>query len=159
MSKKSKKSSPNTIVLNKKAKFDYFIEENYEAGLSLLGWEVKSLREAKVNLAESYIHMRDGEAWLTNCHISPLNTASTHVNTTPTRERKLLLHNRELSKLFGAANRDGYTIVPLALYWKKHLIKLDVGVAKGKKLHDKRATEKDKEWKRSKERILKDQNR
>ncbi|NVJ62132.1 MAG: SsrA-binding protein SmpB [Gammaproteobacteria bacterium] len=152
---KKKKVPDNVIVQNKKARHEYFIEETFEAGLVLEGWEVKSLRASKVNLSDSYVFLKDGEAWLLSCHISPLQTVSTHITANPTRYRKLLLHNRELAKLFGSQNRDGYTIVALKLYWKKNRVKLEVGLAKGKKLHDKRATEKEREWNRSKQRILK----
>lgn len=152
---KKKKVPDNVIVQNKKARHEYFIEETFEAGLVLEGWEVKSLRAGKVNLADSYIFLKDGEAWLLGCHISPLQTASTHITANPTRYRKLLLHNRELAKLFGSQNREGYTVVALRLYWKKNRVKLEIGLAKGKKLHDKRATEKEREWNRSKQRILK----
>jgi SsrA-binding protein len=152
---KKQKAPSNTIAQNKKARHDYFIEETFEAGIVLEGWEVKSLRAGKANLTDSYIHLKDGEAWLLGCHISPLQTASTHIDPNPTRYRKLLLHNRELGKLFGAQQKQGYTIVALKLYWKKNLVKLEVGMAKGKKLHDKRATEKEREWNRAKQRILK----
>lgn len=152
---KKKKQPGNVIAQNKKARHDYFIEDTMEAGLVLEGWEVKSLREGKANLSESYIHLKDGEAWLLNCHISPLQTVSTHITANPVRYRKLLLHNRELGKLFGAQQKQGYTIVALKLYWKNNLVKLEIGMAKGKKLHDKRATEKEREWNRAKQRMLK----
>ncbi|NVK22427.1 MAG: SsrA-binding protein SmpB [Kangiellaceae bacterium] len=156
MAKKKKgKTSSNTIALNKRAKHDYFIEETFEAGLSLQGWEVKSLREGKVNLSESYVLLKDGEAWLFGCHITPLLSASTHVVADPMRTRKLLLHNRELAQLFRGVEQQGYTVVSLALYWKKSLIKLEIGLAKGKKLHDKRSSEKDREWDKTKERLMK----
>lgn len=151
----NKKSSQHTIALNKKARHDYFIEANYECGLVLEGWEVKSLRAGRAQLTESYVHLRDGEAWLLGAHISPLSTASTHVRPDPTRTRKLLLHRGELDRLVGAVERKGFTLVPLALYWSKGRVKLDIGLAKGKKQHDKRATQKDRDWKRQQERILK----
>ena len=157
MAKKPKKSktSSATIALNKKAGHDYFIEERYEAGLVLEGWEVKSLREKRVQIKESYVTIRNGEAYLFGAHITPLATASTHVKPDPTRTRKLLLHRRELSKLIGMVERKGYTLVPTALYWKKGYAKLEIGLAKGKKQHDKRASDKDRDWKREKERLFK----
>jgi SsrA-binding protein len=153
---KNSKSGADTIALNKKARHDYFIEANFECGLALQGWEVKSLRAGRAQLTESYVHLRNGEAWLLGAHIAPLTTASTHVRTDPTRTRKLLLHRRELDRLIGAVERRGYTLVPLRLYWKKGKAKLDIGLAKGKKQHDKRASEKDRDWKRQRARILKD---
>lgn len=153
--KKKAKNSGNTIALNKRAKHDYFIEETFEAGLVLQGWEVKSIREGKVNLSESYILLKNGEAWLFGCHITPLLSASTHVVADPMRTRKLLLHNREIAELFRGVEQKGHTVVTLAMYWKKSRVKLEVALAKGKKMHDKRATEKDREWERAKERIMK----
>ena len=157
MSKKAKKKGHGgaTIALNKKASHDFFIEERYEAGLALQGWEVKSLREGRVQIKESYITLKEGEAFLFGAHIVPLTTASTHIQTDPTRTRKLLLHRSELNKLIGLVERKGYTLVPTALYWKKGMAKLEIGLAKGKKLHDKRASEKDRDWKREKERLFK----
>lgn len=152
---KKKKVPSNVIAQNKKARHDYFIEDTLEAGLVLEGWEVKSLRDGKANLTEGYIFLKDGEAWLLSCHISPLQTASTHINPNPIRYRKLLLHNRELGKIFGAQQKEGYTIVALKLYWKNNKVKLEIGLAKGKKLHDKRATQKEREWNRTKQRVLK----
>lgn len=152
----SKKSSGgSTIALNKKARHDYFIEQTYEAGLVLEGWEVKSLRAGRVQLKESYVIIKEGEAWLLGSHISPLSTASTHIHPEPMRTRKLLLHQRELDQLIGAVERKGYALVPLALYWKKGRAKLEIGLAKGKKQHDKRAVEKDRDWQREKQRLLK----
>ncbi|MCG7936822.1 MAG: SsrA-binding protein SmpB, partial [Candidatus Thiodiazotropha taylori] len=127
----------------------------YEAGISLQGWEVKSLREGRVQIKESYVTIKDGEAFLFGAHIVPLSTASTHIHTDPIRTRKLLLHRSELNKLIGLVERKGYTLVPTALYWKKGMAKLEIGVAKGKKLHDKRASDKDRDWKREKERLFK----
>ena len=152
---KAKKKSPATIARNKKARFDFHIEEDFEAGLVLEGWEVKSLREGKVQLTESYAVIKDGEAFLFGAHITPLITASTHINPDPTRTRKLLLNRHELDKMIGAVERKGYTLVPLNLHWKTGRAKLQVGLGKGKKKHDKRATEKDRDWQRQKERILK----
>ena len=153
-----KKSESNTIAVNKKARHDYFIEQNFECGLVLEGWEVKSLRAGRAQLTESYVHVRNGEAWLIGAHFSPLNTASTHITPNPTRTRKLLLTRTELDRLVGAVERKGYTIVALSLYWKRGRAKLDVGLAKGKKQHDKRATEKDRDWKRQQARIMKSNN-
>ena len=155
--KKSKKkpSGGSTIALNKKARHDFFIEESFEAGLALEGWEVKSMRAGRVQLKESYVLVKNGEAWLFGCHISALSTASTHINPDPLRSRKLLMHRRELDKLIGAVERKGFTLVPLALYWKKGRAKLEIGLAKGKKQHDKRTVEKDRDWQREKQRLLK----
>ena len=150
-----KKPNSNTIAVNKKARHDYFIEQNFECGLVLEGWEVKSLRAGRAQLTETYVHVKNGEAWLIGAHFSPLNTASTHITPNPTRTRKLLLTRTELDRLVGAVERKGYTIVALSLYWKRGRAKLEVGLAKGKKQHDKRATEKDRDWKRDKARILK----
>ncbi len=158
MSKKSKKKAGhtgNTIALNKKAKHEYFIEERYEAGISLQGWEVKSLREGRAQLNESYVTIKENEAFLFGAHITALPTASKHIQTDPVRTRKLLLHRKELDKLIGLVERRGYTLVPLAMYWKKGFAKLEIGLAKGKKLHDKRATDKERDWQRDKQRILK----
>ena len=154
---KKKKSSPsdNTIAVNKKARHDYFIEETHEAGIALEGWEVKSLRAKSIQIKESYILLKSGEAWLLGAHISALPTASTHIKPDPTRTRKLLLHRNEIDRLVGAVERKGYTIVPLKLYWKKGRAKLALGLAKGKKQHDKRADSKDRDWKRQQARILK----
>ncbi len=151
---KKKKLSPGTIAQNKKARHDYHIEEKFEAGLVLAGWEVKSLRAGKAQLTESYVLLKDGEAWLLGAHITPLNTASTHVVADPTRTRKLLLNRRELSRLFRAKEQQGRTCVPLALYWKKNLIKCEIALVTGKKQHDKRATEKERDWNRDKQRIM-----
>lgn len=152
--KSGSSGSSGTIALNKKARHDYFIEEKYEAGLSLQGWEVKSLRAGRVQLTESYVLIRNGETWLFGAHITPLNTASTHINPDPARTRKLLLHRRELDKLIGAVERKGYTLIPLALYWKRGRVKLEIALAKGKQSHDKRAVEKTRDWQREKQRIL-----
>jgi len=156
MAKAKKKSTHNnTIAVNRKAKFDYFIEQRFEAGLVLEGWEVKSLRAGKGNLSDSYVMLKNGEAFLHGSHFSPLQTASTHIHPVPTRTRKLLLNQRELSTLFVAANQKGYTILGLSLYWVNNRVKLEIGLGKGKKMHDKRSTEKDREWSRDKSRILK----
>lgn len=149
----SKIEHHNTIAVNRKARHDYFIEETFEAGLALSGWEVKSLRAGKANLSDSYVLIKNGEAWLLGCHISPLLSASTHVNPDATRTRKLLLNRRELNKLYGNIERAGYTAIALALYWKKGLAKAQIALAKGKKQYDKRATERDRDWQRQKQRL------
>jgi len=157
MSKDAKKKpEPGaTIALNKRARHDYTIEDHFEAGLVLEGWEVKSLRAGRVQLAEGYVLIKNGEAWLFGAHISALPTASSHVHPDATRTRKLLLNRAELNKLIGAVERKGYTLVPLNLHWKRGRAKLEVGLAKGKKTHDKRAAAKDRDWQREKERLLK----
>ncbi len=155
MAGKKKKTPENTIAQNRKARHDYFIEDTFEAGLSLEGWEVKAMRDKKANLTDSYVIIHNSEVYLHGCHISPLITTSTHIKAVPTRNRKLLLHNAEIGKLIDAQQKDGYTIVPLSLYWVRNRVKLKIGTAKGKKLHDKRATEKAKEWNRDKQRIMK----
>lgn len=153
MTKKDDKPS-STIAQNKKARFDYFIEERFEAGLALQGWEVKSLRAGKAQLVDSFVMLRDGEAWLHGSHVAPLSSASTHVTAEPTRIRKLLMNRREIDRLTGLVERKGYTLVALELYWKKGRAKLAVGLAKGKKQHDKRSTEKERDWDRDRARIL-----
>ncbi|MEP1742311.1 MAG: SsrA-binding protein SmpB [Kangiellaceae bacterium] len=153
---KKKKTPDNTIAQNRKARHDYLIEETFEAGLALQGWEVKSMRESKVTLVDAYIQLHQGEAWLYGCHISPLKTASTHNVIEPTRNRKLLLHANELVKLHDAQQKGGYTIVALSLYWVRNRVKIKIATAKGKKLHDKRAADKAKEWAKDKSRILKE---
>ncbi len=152
---KKKKPDSNTIANNRKATYDYFIEEQFEAGMVLEGWEVKSLRDGRVQLKESYVSVEKGEIFLIGAHISPLQQASSHINPNPTRSRKLLLNRREISKLIGAVDRDGYTLAPLSMYWSKGRAKLKIALAKGKKQHDKRQTIKEREWKRDKERLLK----
>jgi SsrA-binding protein len=142
------------IAENRKARHEYFIEDRYEAGLELAGWEVKSLRAGRAQLAEAYVFVRNGEVFLTGAHISPLNSASTHVTADPTRTRKLLLNRSEIDRLVGAVERAGYTLVPLELFWKNGRAKLRIGLAKGKKQHDKRATEKERDWARDKARVL-----
>lgn len=155
MARKPAKQPSATIAQNKKARFDYFIEERMEAGLALEGWEVKSLRAGKAQLSESYVILRDGELYLLGAHVTPLSSASTHVNADASRTRKLLMHRGEIDRLMGLVDRKGYTLVPLELYWSKGRAKLAVGLAKGKKQHDKRATEKDREWQRDKARAIK----
>lgn len=151
----AKKQSDSTIALNRKAGFDYFIEEPYEAGIALEGWEVKSLRAGKINLSDAHVIIKYGEAFLLGAQINPLATASTHFIPEPTRTRKLLLNRKELNHLIGSVERQGYTIVPLSLYWKKNKIKIKIALAKGKKEHDKRDTIKDREWQRDRSRIMK----
>lgn len=153
--KKNKKSNDNTIAQNRKARHEFFIEQKFEAGLVLEGWEVKSLREGKVQLNDSYVLIRNGEAWLANCLITALKTASTHIVPQAQRDRKLLLNRKELSTLIGAVDRKGYTLIPLDMYWKNGRAKIQIALAKGKQMHDKRATEKDRDWQREKARIFK----
>lgn len=153
--KKPHKAGSATIALNKKARHEYFIEQEVEAGLSLLGWEVKALRAGKVNISESYVLLKNGEAFLFGATINPLDVASTHVICDPMRTRKLLLNQKELNQLYGSINRDGYTVVALSMYWKNAWVKLKIGVAKGKKLFDKRSDLKDREWEVNKARIMK----
>ncbi|WP_223788876.1 SsrA-binding protein SmpB [Marinicella meishanensis] len=152
------KKQDNTIVVNKKASHEYHFIEDFEAGLELQGWEVKSIRAGKVSLNESYVFIKDGEVFLTNCHITPLNSASTHVNAEPNRLKKLLLHRHQINHLIGAVERKGLTLVARSLYWIKGKVKLKVILAQGKKLHDKRAASKERDWNRQKQRILKGNN-
>ncbi|MEN8133485.1 MAG: SsrA-binding protein SmpB [Pseudomonadota bacterium] len=154
-SKAKKTNAGNSIVVNKKARHEFFIEDRLEAGLILEGWEVKSLRDKRIALKESYVLLKDGEAWLFGAHISPLSTVSTHFTPDPLRTRKLLLHQRELVRLIGSVERKGYTLVPLSVYWKRGRAKLEIGLAKGKKQYDKRATDKQRDWQRQKQRIMK----
>jgi SsrA-binding protein len=147
-------NAPKLIAENRKARHDYFIEERFEAGLALHGWEVKSMRAGRTQLAEAYVYVRNNEAFLIGAHCSPLVATSTQSAADPVRTRKLLLNRRELDHLVGAVERRGYTIVPLELYWKAGRAKLQIGLAKGKKDHDKRATEKERDWDRNKARIL-----
>ncbi|MFT5782364.1 MAG: SsrA-binding protein [Pseudomonas sp.] len=142
---KQKKQSPGSIAQNKKARHDYFIEYKFEAGMVLSGWEVKSLRAGKAQLVDSYVLLKNGEAWLIGCHITPLTAACTHVIADPLRTRKLLLNKRELEKLIIAVQQKGYACVALAIYWKAHLIKCEIGLGKGKKEYDKRNTEKERD--------------
>jgi SsrA-binding protein len=144
-----------SIADNKKAFHDYFIEERHEAGLVLEGWEVKAIRAGRANIKESYVVVKQGQVFLIGCHISPLTTASTHIHPDPTRSRKLLLHAAEIDKLIGKVERAGYTLVPLDLHYAKGRIKLEIGLAKGKKQHDKRAAEKEREWKREQSQLVK----
>jgi SsrA-binding protein len=155
MGKKKSKAPSNSIAVNRVARHDYFIEDDIEVGMVLEGWEVKSLRAGNLQLKESYVFVKDGEIWLIGAHISPLNTASTHVKPNPTRTRKLLAHRREIDRLVGMVERKGYTLVALSAYWSRGRAKLKLGIAKGKKAHDKRATLKERHWKRDQARMLK----
>ena len=148
-----------SIVDNRKARHDYFIEDRFEAGLVLEGWEVKAVRAGRAQINEGYVIVRGAELFLIGAHISPLPTASTHVKPDPTRTRKLLLREEEISKLIGKVERAGYTLVPLDLHYTRGRIKLEIGLAKGKKQHDKRATEREREWQRERQRVLKDVRR
>lgn len=154
MSKLSKKVSPQ-IASNKKIYHDYHIEQRFEAGISLLGWEVKSIRAGKVQLKDSYVIFKQKEPWLIGSHISPLHTTSTHEAADPQRSRKLLLHLEEIQKLQKAVQQKGYTLVPLDFHWHNNRVKLTIALSKGKKTHDKRASIKQKEWDREKARLIK----
>ncbi len=156
---KKAQANSGTIALNKKAKHDYFVEDRFEAGVALTGWEVKSLRAGKGQLVDSYILLKDGEAFLLGAHITPLKTASTHVIADPTRTRKLLLKARELDKLLTGVQQKGFSCVPLALYWKGHLVKCEIALVRGKKDFDKRQTEKERDWAREKQRVVRDNSR
>lgn len=158
MSKKKSKPASNTIALNKRARHDYILSDKLEAGLALQGWEVKSLREGKVQITDTYVLLQNGEAFLLGANITPLLSASTHFVTDPTRTRKLLLHSKELAKLIEATQQKGYTCVCTALYWKKHLVKAEIALAKGKKEHDKRESEKNRDWDRQKQRLMRQHN-
>ena len=155
MSAKKQKPSSNTIVLNKKARHDFFIEDRIEAGIVLEGWEVKSLRAGKIQIRDSYILLKDGEAFLFGALMTPLPTVSTHVKPDPQRNRKLLLHRREIDKLTGAVERKGYAVVPTSMYWKRGRAKIEIGLARGKQNFDKRRAEKERDWQREKQRIMK----
>jgi SsrA-binding protein len=154
-----KEANARTIALNRRARHDYHIDERYEAGVALMGWEVKALRAGRLQLSEGYVLMKGNEAWLLGSHIAPLNSASTHVIADPTRTRKLLLNRREIDHLTGAVERKGFALIPLAMYWKNGRAKLEIGLGRGKKEHDKRAAEKDRDWQREKGRTLRARNR
>jgi len=156
MSKKNaeEKDEKRLIAVNRRARHDYFIEETFEAGLALMGWEVKSLRDGRAQIAEAYVILKNSEAFLIGAHMTPLLSASTHVHPEPTRTRKLLLNAKEISRLIGKTERAGYTVVPLDLHWTRGRAKMSIGLVKGKKQHDKRADLKDKDWARQKERIM-----
>ncbi|OOC10993.1 MULTISPECIES: SsrA-binding protein SmpB [Thioalkalivibrio] len=153
--KKTAGDGSSTIALNRRARHDYHIEDRLEAGLALEGWEVKSLRAGRAQISEAYVLLRNGEAYLFGAHFTPLPTASTHINPDPSRTRKLLLHRSEINRLIGAVERRGFTLVPLALYWKRGRAKVEIGLAKGKKSYDKRADKKEKDWQRERARIMK----
>ena len=155
MSKADKKNSSATIAVNRRAKFDYFIEKRLEAGIVLQGWEVKAMREGKANLTDSYVIFKSGEAFLLGAQVIPLNTVSTHFVPDPTATRKLLLNKTEIAKLSAEVAQKGYTLLALSLYWKSNRVKVELGLAKGKAEHDKRDTTKEREWQREKERTMK----
>ena len=159
MAKKNSKTPDNTIVQNKRARFDFTLLESFEAGISLSGWEVKSLREGKAQLTDSYVLMKDGEAFLLGAQITPLDTASTHFVTDPIRTRKLLLNKKELAKILAATSAKGQTCVCTRLYWKGHLVKAAISLAQGKQTHDKRDTQRDRDWDRQKQRVMRHANR
>jgi SsrA-binding protein len=152
--KKRSNTPSSTIALNKRARHDYAFEEKFEAGVVLEGWEVKAIRSGKAQLTDSYVLLRGGEAWLLGANIAPLNSASTHVVADPQRTRKLLLHAKELAKLYSATSQKGHTCVATAMYWKGNKVKCEIALARGKQMHDKRATERDRDWNRQKERIM-----
>ncbi len=161
LNKKSQKkgTGSGTIAQNKRARHDFHLEQKFEAGLALQGWELKSIRDGRVQLTESYITLHKGEAYLAGANITPLTSASTHVVAEPQRSRKLLLHARELAQIFAATQQKGYTCVPTAMYWKGNKVKLEIALAKGKQQHDKRATKRDQDWQRDKQRLMKAHNR
>ena len=152
---KKKKADSNTIALNRRARFDYELTERFEAGLVLEGWEVKAIRAGNVQLTDSYVLLRNGEAWLLGATIVPLASASSHVVADPQRTRKLLLHAKELARIHAATTQKGFTCVATAMYWKGNRVKCEIALAKGKKSHDKRATKRDRDWERQKERLMK----
>lgn len=156
--KKSKQSNSNTIALNKKARHNYNLSDKFEGGMSLQGWEIKSIREGKVNISDCYVFVKDGEAYLVGAEIMPLNQASTHVVCDPNRDRKLLLNKRELELLSAKVDRDGFSLIATAMYWKKCWVKLEFYLGKGKKDHDKRSDIKDREWQVDKGRLMKNKN-
>jgi SsrA-binding protein len=152
---KPKKETRPSIVRNRRARFDFELEDIFEAGVVLQGWEVKSIRAREAQLTDSYVLIRNGEAWLLGTHIKPLDNASTHIYTDPTRTRKLLLHEHEISRIFNYTQTKGYTCITTALYWKAQRVKCEIALAKGKRAPDKRAHEKDRDWKRQQERLMK----
>ena len=159
MAKKKNKTPSNTIAENRRARHDYHLEERFEAGLVLQGWEAKSMRAGMAQLTDTYVHVRDGEAWLINAHITPLSSASTHVIADPIRMRKMLLHAKEIAKIFLAISAKGYTAVATRLYWKDNRVKCEVALAKGKQEHDKRKTMAERDWNRQKQRVLRTDHR
>ncbi len=154
-SKQQDNAATKTIALNRKAHHDYYFEKRFEAGVVLQGWELKSLRAGKAQIAESYVLIKKGEAFIIGSQINPLLSASTHVNPDPTRTRKLLLHKKEINSLIGLTERKGYTLIPLSIYWKEGRAKIEIALARGKKLHDKRDSEKDRDWQKEKQRLFK----
>ena len=158
MNKPKAKSTGGTIALNKRARHEYHIDERHEAGIALHGWEVKALRAGRFNFGDAYALIRGGEIYLFGASITPLLSASTHVVADDRRTRKLLLHRHEIDELIGAVERKGYTLVPLAMYWKGPHVKVELGLARGKQLHDKRASEKERDWNREKQRVLRAKN-
>ena len=158
MNKPKAKSTGSTIALNKRARHEYHIDERHEAGIALQGWEVKALRAGRLNFGDAYALLRGGELYLFGASITPLISASTHVVADDRRTRKLLLHRREIDELIGAVERKGYTLIPLALYWKGPHVKIELGLARGKQQHDKRASEKERDWNREKQRVLRAKN-
>ncbi len=158
MAKPKEKPKDTTIALNKRARHDYHIDERFEAGIALQGWEVKSLRAGRAQIAEAYAIVKGGEIFLFGATITPLLSASTHVVADDRRTRKLLLHRKEITHLLGAVERKGYTLVPTAMYWKQNRVKLEIGLARGKKDHDKRASEKERDWNREKQRTMRAKN-
>ncbi len=155
---KKPKLSPGTIARNKRAGFEFELHERFEAGIVLTGWEVKAIREGRCQLVDTYVFLKNGEAFMSGCNISPLNTASTHVVTEPKRTRKLLLHKKEIARLIGATQAKGQTCVATAMYWKGNKVKVEIALGTGKKMHDKRASIKDRDWNRDKARVLKANN-
>ena len=155
MARKKKSGDANVIAANRRARFEYRLEDRLEAGIALEGWEVKSLRSGRAQLTEGYVAFRNGEAYLEGTHISPLPSASTHVETNPVRPRRLLLHRREIDRLAGAVQREGYTVVPLDLHWSRGRAKLAIATAKGKRRADKRAADRDRDWQRERQRLMK----
>lgn len=159
MSKTSKKGNHSgSIAQNKRARHEYFLEQKFEAGIALQGWELKAIREGRVQLTESYVSLHKGEAYLAGANITPLTSASTHVVPEPQRNRKLLLHARELAQIFTATQQKGFTCVPIAMYWKGNKVKCEIALGKGKQQHDKRATKREQDWQRDKQRLLKAHN-
>lgn len=154
MVKKKKQAGDNVIAMNRKAHHDYELLERFEAGLLLEGWEVKSLRANRAQIKEAYVVIKGSEAFLINAHISPLGNIAAHVQADPTRSRKLLLHKREVNKLIGAVQKKGFTVVPLKLYLKRHLVKAEIAIGRGKKHYDKRETEKNRDWQRQQQRVM-----
>jgi SsrA-binding protein len=156
---KSKGDGGGTIALNKRARHEYHVDERFEAGIALEGWEVKSLRAGKAQITDAYALIKDGEIYLFGAQIMPLLSASTHVVPEARRTRKLLLHRQEIDRLIGAVERKGYTVIPMAMYWKANRAKVELGLARGKQSHDKRETEKERDWQRDKQRALRSRNR